>query len=482
MLKPLRRWSLRQTLLAVLLPGLLGVMALELYASWRTALAAANAAYDRSLLGAIKAMDANISTASGGLSVELPYRMLEFFELTANGQVFYRVASGDGLVEIGNAELPAPPRPLIDGQPQFSDAVYYGVPIRLGSYARRLTHPLSQGSDSDRVVVQVGETLESRQDFTRRLVLEAVARDLLLLLAAGALVVLGVGGALRPLQRLRQEMVSRPSDDLTAIRAEAVPAEVQPLVQAINIHMARYQEVAQARRRFVDDASHQLRTPLATLITQVAYALREPDLQRKDLALAAIKTQLDDAVRQTNQMLALARADSAELTREPTDVLALGRELTRSLWPLARQRGVDLGFEPLGDGMAATHGALMREALANLVHNALLHTPRGAQVTVQAGLEGSSTPGEQRLYAVLRVIDDGPGMPPEELQRVGERFFRGQGGRAGGSGLGLAIARAIVERHGGQLLLTASQPGPAPRGLTATLRWPASADAPTRPG
>jgi two-component system sensor histidine kinase TctE len=470
----IHRWSLRRTLLAVLLPGLLGVMTLELYASWRTALAAANAAFDRSLLGAIKAMDANISTASGGLSVELPYRMLEFFELTANGQVFYRVASGDGLVEIGNAELPPPPKSLLDGQPHFSDAVYYGVPVRLGSYARRLAQPLSLGSDSDRVVIQVAETLQSRQAFTRRLVLEALSRDILLLTAASALVALGVSGALRPLQRLRQAVLARRADDLTPIHAEEVPLDVQPLVQAINVHMARYREVVEARRRFVDDASHQLRTTLATLSTQVSYMLREPDPSRRDQALAAIKAQLQDAVRQTNQMLALARADSAELTWEPTDLVALGQELTKNLWPLARRRGIDLGFEALGAGLARGHAGLLREALTNLIDNALRHTGTGTRVTVQAGLETAGS-SEAAPQAVLRVIDDGPGMSEAECSRAGERFFRGEGSSAGGSGLGMAIARAIVERHGGRMQLAPSQPEATPPGLTVTLSWPALA-------
>ena len=341
-------WSLRRTLLVVLLPGLLAVMGLEIVVSWRNALAAANAAFDRSLLGAIKAMDANISTASGGLSVELPYRMLEFFELTASGQVFYRVASGDGLVEIGDALLPAPPRPLEDAVPQFHDADYFGIPVRVGTYARELDRPLSQGSHSSRVIIQVAETLESRQDFTCRLVLEAVARDLLLLAAALALVVLAVHAGLRPLQRLRADVAQRRSDDLTPIRADQVPQEVQPLVDAINQHTQRYQQALHDRRQFIDDASHQLRTPLTTLATQVGFALRETDPAHRELALQAIKTQVDDAIRQTNQMLALARADAMELQVEPLDLHALAERVTRRLWPLARQQGIDLGLEPLG--------------------------------------------------------------------------------------------------------------------------------------
>ena len=470
-------WSLRRTLLLVLLPGLLTVMGLELVVSWRTAVAAANAAFDRSLLGAIKAMDANISTASGGLSVELPYRMLEFFELTASGQVFYSVESGDGLVQIGNADLPAPPGTLIDGAPQFRDAVYFGTPVRLGSYARQLDRPLSQGvqgvqgSASSRVIVQVAETLESRQDFSRALMLDAVARDFFLLLAALALMVVAVQLALRPLQRLSASIAARRPDDLTPVRTDQVPADVQPLVNALNLHARRYRDALEARRRFVDDASHQLRTPLTTLTTQMAFALREPDPQRKDQALRAMAQQLDDAIRQTNQMLALARADAAVLEPTRFDLRALAEAATKRLWPLARARRIDLGLEA-ADGneharlTVAGHEALLAEALSNLVHNALLHTPPGGRVTVEAQLHAGT--------ALLRVSDNGPGMPAQARARVGERFLRVAALPVNqhSSGLGLAIASAIAERHGGTLTLDDAGGTDAAPGLRATLAWP----------
>jgi two-component system sensor histidine kinase TctE len=145
--------SLRRTLLLVLLPGMLVVVGAQLWLTWQTAVDASNAAYDRSLLGAIKSTDANISTDSGGLSVELPYRLLEFFELTASGQVYYRVATEDGLVEIGNADMPAPKQPLETGKPQFMDAMYYGEPVRLGSYARMLSRPIAGQQTTQRVVI-----------------------------------------------------------------------------------------------------------------------------------------------------------------------------------------------------------------------------------------------------------------------------------------------------------------------------------------
>ena len=461
-------WSLRRLLLAVLLPGLALVMGLELMVSWRNDLAAANAAFDRSLLGAIKAMDANLSTDGGGLSVELPYRMLEFFELTASGQVFYRVASGDGLVEIGDAGLPPPPLPLVDGRPQFHDAQFFGVPVRVGSYMHRLERPLSQGSHSDRVLIQVAESLQSRQDFTRRLLLETVARDVLLLLSALALVALAVHAALRPLARLRAEVAARPDSDLAPIDPERVPKDVRPLVEAINLHMQRYQQVLRQQRQFIDDASHQLRTPLTTLSTQVGFALREADADRREQALHAIRQEVDAAIHQTNQMLALARADALALEPAPLDLQALAEGVARQLWPLARQRGIDLGLEALEgaqQGPALGHAALLHEALANLLHNALVQAPRGGRVTLQAGVRGGR--------ACLAVLDDGPGMPAAERARVGERFLRVEGAAVRGSGLGLAIAHAIAQRHGGTLVLEDARPGATPPGLAAWLQWPA---------
>ena len=320
----LDRWhrqSLRRTLLVVLLPGLLAVAAAELWLARGTAIEAANAAYDRSLLGAVKSIDASISTDSGGLAVELPYRMLEFFELTASGRVHYRVATEDGLVEIGTTVLPPFPAALLTGQPQFADTAVFGEPVRLASYARVLDRAIGGAAAPQRVVVQVAEPLTSREQFTRRLVAQALSRDLVLVLVAGTLLLTAVAWALRPLARLRDEVSSRTPQDLTPIAALDIPADVQPLIAAINQHVERTRQLIEARRRFIDDASHQLRTPLATLATQLGYALREDDMARLREVLAALKAQLDETVRQTNQMLVLARADNAELPFEPLGTL-----------------------------------------------------------------------------------------------------------------------------------------------------------------
>ena len=443
-LQRLHSLSLRRSLLLLLVPGLMLVAAAELWQTWRTATDAANAAYDRSLLGAIKSMDANISTASGGLGVELPYRLLEFFELTASGHVYYRVATEDGLVEIGNSGLPMPAGVLVTNQPRFMDAVYFGEPVRVGAYARVLERPLGSQAPGQRLVIQVAETLESRQAFTRALVLQTVARDVLLLSVATGLMVLAVGWALRPLARLRAEVQARAVQDLAPIAPHGIPADVQPLVEAINFHIERNRQHTEARQRFVDDASHQLRTPLTTLATQVGFALREADPTKQREVLLAIKAQLEETVRQTNQMLALARLDSAEVVLESIDISALAEEVTRRWWPEARARQIDLGLEANGTVQPVLgHTALLKEALSNLLHNAIRYCTAEAQVTVRVDY------GESEC--VLSVIDTGPGMSTADLTRAGDRFFRGSNVTQPGSGLGLAIVRSIAERLGGRL-------------------------------
>lgn len=471
-LQNLHALSLRRLLLLLLVPGMLLVGAAEVWQTWRTAVDAANAAYDRSLFGAVKSIDANVSTASGGLGVELPYRLLEFFELTANGHVYYRVATEDGLVDIGNANLPLPSAYLVTGQPQFTDARYFDEPVRVGSYARLLDPQLPGAAPGQRLVIQVAETLESRQAFTRALVLQAVARDVLLLLVAIALMAAAVGWALRPLAKLRREVQARAVQDLTPISSKGIPVDVLPLVDAINFHVERSRQDTQARQRFVDDASHQLRTPLATLATQVGFALREANAAQQHEVLLAIKTQLDETVRQTNQMLALARVDSAQVALETLDVTALVEKVTREWWSEARASGIDLGFDPDALAlMAQANAVLLKEALSNLLHNAIRYTPHGGQVTVKVYRHA-----QQGLIA---VTDTGPGMPPDELVRAGDRFFRGSQVTQPGSGLGLAIVRSIALRLGGELRLANNPQG---QGLVAVIALPCSSPDPATTG
>lgn len=453
----IRQASLSARLLALLLPAMALVTAAGLWLTRLEVVQAANAAYDRSLLGAIKSLDLNVSTASGGLSVELPYRLFEFFQLTATGEVYFRVATDDERVEIGNPDLPPPPRPLRVGEPQFYDALYFNQPVRLGAYKRALERPIGPARH---VVIQVAESTASRERFTASFVQQAAWRDALLLgLLLAAVAAVSVW-ALRPLRKLAAETRQRASDDLRPLDTAALPSDVVPVVDAINQQLARSAARDEQQRRFIDDASHQLRTPLTTLRAQVDYALREGDSVRARQALEALSQELDQTTRATNQLLALARSDAAMPQSETFDLGELAREVALGLLPQARAQGLDFGVEaPEAACAAQGDRGLLRDALGNLVHNAIVHGAPGGRITVEAAAQ----PEGWRLA----VVDNGPGIEPQMRGRLGERFAKGRGSR--GSGLGLAIARSAIEAQHGRLTL---EPGSEGRGLRASLTWP----------
>lgn len=461
------RWPLWRLLAALLVPMLVAITAMGLWLTRQDALASANAAYDRSLLGALRSMDANISTASGGLAVELPYALFEFFELTASGRVYFRIATSDGLVELGNADLPLPPGPAATGEVRFYDATYFGEPVRVAALRRpldRSPRPAPAAEAEPMVWVQVAEGTASRQLFLERLMATVVVRDLLLLLVLLAATTALLAWALRPLGRLAADLQARTPDDLAPLPSDGLPADIRPLVQAINQQQARVQGLMTQQRQFLDDASHQLRTHLTTLQLQSDYLLRDTQ-QAPSAALQALATEIARARRSTQQLLALGRSDTAEIEPQPFDPADLLREVVMDLLPRARQRQIDLGVQPpRTDDTAWGDRTLLREALSNLAGNAVAYCPAGSSVTLSAAADP--------LGWSLTVEDDGPGLPPEEIGRLGERYRRGRRAEEApteGSGLGLAIARSVAQRHHGALRL---EDAPAGTGLRATLWWP----------
>ena len=273
---------------------------------------------------------------------------------------------------------------------------------------------------------------------------------------------LALAWALRPITRLTAQTETRAPDDLRPIDTQGLPRDILPLVVAVNHQLERTGQLMDQRQAFIDDASHQLRTPLATLRAQLDYALREPDEQRRTEALQALSIALGDAVRATNQLLTLGRSDAARPAREPLDAAQLARDVALALLPVARTRHVDLGVDAPATPVPATGDReLLYQALLNIVHNAVQHGREQGVVTLLVAADG--------LGHSITVTDDGPGLPPELIDRAGQRFARGRQSR--GSGLGLAIARSVAERHGGRLRVEAAPEGP---GLVVALWWPRS--------
>lgn len=436
---------LTATLALWTLPALMVGMMSTLWFSATTVNELADSAYDRSLAGAIRAIDANISTESGGVGVEQPYQLFKFFELTAQGAVYFNVYTDDGLVQIGDVLLP--PAPNLDSEElRFQDATYLGQAIRLGSLKRPLSPAAPKGAQ---IIIQVAETKGSRIAFQNELIIRAVLRDILVIVALSLLLAAGVYASVKPLNRLRDAIDKRQSDDLTSIEVASLPLEVRPLVEAVNRLMQRNVEQAEQQRRFLDDASHQLKTPMAILRTQIDVALHQDNLDDVRKTLTSSRDVLDRSVRTTNQLLALARARTSQgYEAYPLDRLSLENtiaETVRMLWSRIRSRHMDCVFEPPEhDVLVRANEGLLQEALVNIIDNAIAYAPRKSVISIRLFVEGKQ--------AVIEVMDEGPGMTEEEISHAGSRFRRGSTKRSGdGSGLGLAIALTVARASGGMM-------------------------------
>jgi two-component system sensor histidine kinase TctE len=320
------------------------------------------------------------------------------------------------------------------------------------------------------VVVAVGDGSDPRQQWARSILFKVLLPNLVLVAAAAFAVRWAVKRALKPLLALREAVERRSPRDLSAIDEAASPEEVRPLVDSLNRLFVMVNAQAESQRRFVADAAHQLRTPLAGLQAQVeawaqAASLR-PDQGTLDLPTEQVY-KLRSATRRTsqlaNQLLALSRADARGMQSQPeqrVDLKALCEDTLESHLDAATVRRIDLGLDA-DPVQVMGHAWLLRELLANLVDNAVKYTSESSTVTIRCGRRGST--------AFLEVEDDGPGVAPTELPRILERFYRVQGTLGEGNGLGLAIAEEIARVHGSHLQLG---PGTAGRGLKVTLPLP----------
>ncbi len=449
--------------LAVWLVGMLSTLLLvDAWFSYRDALAAANQAYDRSLSASLKGIAERIYATDSEVVVDIPYSALELFEAGSSDRVFYSVGHpGDDAIT-GYEGLPAP-EVLTPNVAVFYDGVYKGHVLRLGAMLK----PLYRTEFPRPVLVILGETTNSRQEVVQSLFFGEVGRKTLLVVVALVVALVATRQAIKPVERLGQAIRNRPDDDLTPIQATELPREVVPLVDAINLHMDRIERMVEARRRFIADAAHQLRTPLAVLNTQAEYALRQSEIGEMRPAVEAFHNSLGSAIRLTNQLLSLSRAEPVNgLVAPPqmVDLAVVARDTVVELLPLAVRKQIDLGYEREDDLPAMVSGqtVLLREMIANLIDNALRYTPEGGLVTVTVAHR------ENGVYVMVR--DNGPGIPESHRQNVFLRFFRLETTDTLGSGLGLSIVREIVLAHDGEIEL-ADAPG---GGLLVSVRLPAA--------
>lgn len=453
--------SLRRQLLLWLLVATAVFGVLALIDTYREAVKTADTVSDRVLAGSALAIaERVVVTENGLLEVDIPYVALEMLTSAAQDRVFYRVEGPPGHFITGYQSLPQIAE--TQGQPTaYADAIFRGEPIRVAVLHRSA----STGVNSVPFVVTVAETTIARRQLAQAILLRSALRLALMIAGAAAIVWIAVTLALRPLYRLSDAIAERNPSDLHPIEQE-VPKEVQGLVDTVNSFMVRLQSALNSLRHFSGNASHQLRTPLAIIRTQLALASRAGSLAEAQAAARKGDDAVAHAERILAQLLLMAKIDaagSAEPRRhDPIDIAELAQATTADYVPLAAQAGIDLGFEAAGPAPVRAEPLLFGEMLRNLIENAIAYAGRGAEVTVSVRAEGGATR--------LRVVDNGPGIPAERRAEVLQRFARGGHGIAPGMGLGLPIVEDIAALFGATLML---EDGPTGRGLCATVTFPA---------
>lgn len=454
-------FSIRRRLLGWLLAStcVLGLLALS--DTWREARETANDVSDRVLAGSALAIAERVVVSeNGSLEVDIPYVALEMLTSAAQDRVFYRVDGPSGTFITGYKNLPFLAR--YEGQPTaFFDSTFRGEPIRVATLARSA----STGINSMPFMVTVAETTIARRQLTNSILLHSALRLVFLILGATLIVWFAVTVSLRPLRRLGAAIAHRSPDDLAPI-ADRVPKEVQGLVETVNSFMVRLQSALDALRNFTGNASHQLRTPLAVIRTQLALAGRASTLEEAQRAALKADEAVADAERTLAQLLLMARIDATVRARRdgfPTiDLAELARTTTADYVVRAADADIDLGFEGEEQVIVRGEPLLLTELMKNLISNAVLYAGEGAVVTLRTSRAG----GE----ALLEVEDNGPGIPLERRQAALTRFERGALQDRPGSGLGLPIVEEIAALHGGNIELA---DGPDGMGLTVRVRLPA---------
>ncbi len=452
--------GLRRRLLFMLIVPLILLALLNAWFDYRSADNVAQQ-QDQRLLTLLPLL-ADSVIAEGATSNEPPILLMvpvvEEFLKDRPGYTAWAMSDADGAVVHGEPWLGG----TLPGtrEPEFSSEEYDGVTWRIVRQRQQTV--------VGELIVALADGSDPRQQWARSILIKVLLPNLVLIILAAVAVRWAVERALKPLLDLKDAVEHRSPRDLSALDESAPPEEVRPLVASLNRLFGMVNAQAESQRRFVADAAHQLRTPLAGLQAQVEAWAQAASLAQPGDGTIRLPTEqvnkLRGATRRTsqlaNQLLALSRADARAMHSQPMQMVQL-KDLCEAMLEAhldaATAKQIDLGLDAQ-PAQVVGHDWLLRELVANLVDNAVKYTPRGGTITIRCGLRGGS--------AFLEVEDDGPGVAPAEMDRVLERFYRVQGTQGEGNGLGLAIADEIARLHRSQLELT---PGAGGRGLRVSL-------------
>jgi two-component system, OmpR family, sensor histidine kinase TctE len=469
--------SLFGEILDWMLTPLLLLWPASLVLTWLVAQGIAAKPFDRALEQDVQALARLVVADKNRVVLNLPGAASEILRADTADLIYYQVLGARGEVISGEQAMPLPPedeKPAL-GAVRLRDDMLRGLEIRVAYTWVSVNVPGAQPA-----LVQVAETLEKRSQLATEIIKGVMLPQFLILPLAVLLVWFALERGMRPLNELEQRIRRRQSDDLSPIDARQAPTEVAPLVASINDLLTRLKSSITTQKRFLTDAAHQLKTPLAGLRMQADLALRHgSNEQELKQSLKLIGRSSIRATNMVNQLLALARAESMgrQLPAQNLNLAQLVIDVVQDSVPHALDKNIDLGYEGLTgeDPLATMQGnvVLLKEAVRNLVDNALHYTPSSAQragvVTVRVLSQSDAL--------LLQVEDNGPGIPAQERAHVLEPFYRAshlQGSDTDGSGLGLAIVQEVAQMHRASVTLQDTHPGQNPPGLLLTLSFSAT--------
>jgi two-component system sensor histidine kinase TctE len=465
--------SLFGEILDWMLTPLLLLWPISLALTWLVAQSIAGKPFDRALEYNAVALAQLVSISGNKVQFNLPLPARELLRADDSDTVYYQVLGTGGEYLSGERALPLPAEDekVVVGEVRIRDDEFRGVDIKVAYTWVKVAIPGARPA-----LVQVAETLEKRSVLATEIVKGVMLPQFVILPIAVLLVWLALVQAIKPLNRLEHRIRARKSDDLSPIDAQAVPMEVAPLVSSVNDLLLRLKDSIATQKRFLADAAHQLKTPLAGLRMQADLAQREgADAQELKQSLRQIGLASIRATHTVNQLLALARAESSgsAMPRQPCDLAELTMSVVRDSVPRAIEKHIDLGYEGAEPGTPGGqllgNPTLLKELVRNLVDNAINYTPSSADKPGVITARVITDPGGET--ALLQVEDSGPGVPLAERELVFQPFYRALGTEADGSGLGLPIVLEIAHQHNATVALDETRPGQAAPGARFSVRF-----------
>jgi len=465
--------SLFGEILDWMLTPLLLLWPISLVLTWLVAQNVAGKPFDRALQYNVTELATLVKVVGRQVQFSLPQPARELLRADDADTVFYQILGARGEFLSGERDLPLPEddeKPFFD-QVRIRDSEFRGSDVRVAYTWVRLDLPGAQPA-----LVQVAESLDKRAVLATEIVKGVMLPQFVILPLAVLLVWVGLAYAIKPLNRLEERIRARRPDDLSPLDEHSIPQEVAPLVASVNDLLMRLKSSINHQKRFLADAAHQLKTPLAGLRMQADLAQREgANTDELKQSLRQIGAASKRATHTVNQLLALARAEEGGTTmaRQRCDLAQLTIEVVQDCLPRALDKAIDLGYEGIQPG---AHGAtlqgnatLLKEMLRNLVDNAINYTPSSSRHPGIVTVRVLADPFGKVL--LLQVEDSGPGIAPAERELVFKPFYRTLGTDIDGSGLGLPIVLEIAHVHGGIVTLEDAHAGQTPPGARFTIRF-----------